>query len=183
MAVGLLGCETGLREQAARRGNFMFQVGLSRKGGEMFKALHHFNVIVSDIEKTKKFYNQILGLEIAVETLIEDPEFSRGVGLPNTRVKAAFFKLPNDAGLIEAFQYERPVGRPMPSDKKANDGGWTHLCFEVEDIEKTYADLKAKGIKFLSTPVTISKEHPHFPGVRFCYFVGPDGEVIEILQG
>jgi len=149
----------------------------------MFKALHHFNVIVSDIEKTKQFYNKTLGLEIAVETVIEDPEFSRGVGLPDTKLLAAFFKLPNDAGLIEAFQYVRPPGRPMRADTKANDGGWTHICFQVDDIEKTYRELEAKGIKFLSTPVTISKQHPHFPGVRFCYFKGPDGEVVEILQG
>jgi catechol 2,3-dioxygenase-like lactoylglutathione lyase family enzyme len=149
----------------------------------MFKALHHFNVIVSDIEKTKQFYNKTLGLEIAVETVIEDPEFSRGVGLPDTKLLAAFFVLPNNAGLIEAFQYVRPPGRPMREDTKANDRGWTHICFQVIDIEKAYKELEAKGIKFLSTPVTISKQHPHFPGVRFCYFKGPDGEVVEILQG
>ena len=49
----------------------------------MFKALHHFNVIVSDIERTKQFYNQTLGLGIAVEMAIENVEFSRGVGLTN----------------------------------------------------------------------------------------------------
>lgn len=149
----------------------------------MLKALHHFNVIVSDIEKTKAFYNKTLGLEIAVETVIEDAEFSRGVGLPNTKLLAAFFKLPNSQGLIEAFQYVNPKGRPMRADTKANDAGWTHLCFQVEDVEKAYQELQARGVKFLSTPVTISKQHPHFPGVRFCYFRGPDDEVIEILQG
>lgn len=149
----------------------------------MFKALHHFNVIVSDIEKTKMFYNITLGLEIAIETVIEDAEFSRGVGLPNTKVLAAFFKLPNNQGLIEAFQYVNPKGRPMRPDTKANDAGWTHLCFQVENIGKTYEELEARGVKFLSTPVTISTQHPHFPGVQFCYFKGPDGEVIEILQG
>jgi catechol 2,3-dioxygenase-like lactoylglutathione lyase family enzyme len=53
----------------------------------------------------------------------------------------------------------------------------------VNDIEKTVAELKAKGIEFLSTPVTISPTHPFFAGVKFCYFRGPDGEVLEILQG
>ena len=33
----------------------------------MFRALHHFNLIVSDKEKTKAFYNGLLGLEIALE--------------------------------------------------------------------------------------------------------------------
>jgi lactoylglutathione lyase len=148
----------------------------------MFTALHHFNLIVSDMQKTKDFYNRLLGLEIALETVIEDQEFSRGVGLPGTKVIATFFRLPNNAGLIETFQYENPKGRSVRSDAKANDGGWGHLCFQVDDIEKTYKELQAKGIKFLSTPVTISKQHPRFAGVRFCYFLGPDREVLEVLQ-
>jgi catechol 2,3-dioxygenase-like lactoylglutathione lyase family enzyme len=149
----------------------------------MFTGLHHFNLIVADREKTKAFYHGLLGLEIALETEIEDDEFSRGVGLPGTRVLAAFFKLPANNGLIETFQYVQPVGRPVPSGARANDGGWQHLCFQVDDIEKTTRELEAKGIQFLSTPVTISRQHPFFAGVRFCYFRGPDGEILEILQG
>jgi lactoylglutathione lyase len=143
-----------------------------------FRSFHHVNLIVSDREKTKAFYNGILGLEIAIETVIEDAEFSRGVGLPNTKLLAAFFKLPNDAGLIETFQYVQPQGKPIPADAKANDGGWQHLCFQVDDIEETYRELTAKGVQFLSTPVTLST----FGGVRFCYFLGPDRELVEILQ-
>jgi len=149
----------------------------------MFLGLHHFNLIVSDKEKTKAFYNGLLGLEIALETEIEDDEFSRGVGLPGTKVLATFFKLPNNSGLIETFQYVHPAGRSIPSDAKPNDGGWQHICFQVDDIEKTKKELEAKGIQFLSTPVTIARTHPYFAGVRFCYFLGPDREVLEILQG
>jgi catechol 2,3-dioxygenase-like lactoylglutathione lyase family enzyme len=149
----------------------------------MLRALHHFNLIVSDKEKTKKFYHDILGLEIALETEIDDDEFSRGVGLPGTKVLATFFKLPDNNGLIETFQYVRPPSAQIPKDAKANDAGWQHICFQVDDIEKAVKDLESKGVKFLSTPVTISKDHPFFAGVRFCYFHGPDREVVEILQG
>jgi glyoxylase I family protein len=148
----------------------------------MFSGLHHFNLIVASKEKTKAFYNGLLGLEIALETEIEDEEFSRGVGLPGTKVLATFFKLPSNNGLIETFQYVNP-GKPIEEGARANDAGWQHLCFQVDDIEKTVAELEAKGVQFLSTPVTISKEHPFFAGVKFCYFRGPDGEVLEILQG
>jgi len=149
----------------------------------MFKGVHHFNLIVSDMEKSKKFYHQILGLEIALETVIEDPEFSRGVCLSETKLLATFFKLPNSSTCIEAFQYLSPSdGKPLPSDKKAHDIGWTHLCFEVEDIEKARQELEAKGVNFLTSPVTLSKAHPHLPSARFCYFLGPDNEVLEILQ-
>src|SRR6266436_2301168 len=111
----------------------------------MLKALHHFNLIVSDMQTTKEFYNGRLGLEIAVETVIEDPEFSRGVGLPDTKVLATFFKLPNNAGLIETFQYVNPKGKPVPADSKPNNGGWQHLCFQVDDINATCKALQDKG--------------------------------------
>jgi catechol 2,3-dioxygenase-like lactoylglutathione lyase family enzyme len=149
----------------------------------LFAGLHHINLIVADKEKTKAFYNGVLGLEIALETTIEDAEFSRGVGLPNTKVLATFFKLPDNSTMIETFQYVTPPGHPVPSTAQANDGGWQHICFLVTDIEKTKQEIESKGVKFLSTPVTISRDHPHFAGVRFCYFLGPDREVIEILQG
>jgi glyoxylase I family protein len=149
----------------------------------LFAGLHHVNLIVSDKEKTKAFYHGVLGLEIALETEIDDAEFSRGVGLPNTKVLATFFKLPDNPGMIETFQYVNPPGQPIPGNAKANDGGWQHICFQVADIEKTKKDLESKGVKFLSTPVTISPQHPYFAGVRFCYFLGPDKEVLEILQG
>jgi catechol 2,3-dioxygenase-like lactoylglutathione lyase family enzyme len=149
----------------------------------LFTGLHHFNLIVQDKEKTKAFYNGTLGLEIALETVIEDSEFSRGVGLENTKVLATFFKLPNNSGLIETFQYASLPGSPVSTAAKANDAGWQHICFQVENIEQTYRELAAKGVRFLSTPVTIAKDHPYFAGVRFCYFRGPDREVIEILQG
>ncbi len=146
-----------------------------------FRNLHHFNLIVSDGQKTKAFYHGILGLEVALETVIEDEEFSRGVGLPHTKVLATFFKLPKDAGLLETFEYVQPQGKPIPENAKANNGGWQHLCFQVDNIEETFRELKAKGVQFLSTPVTLSKD-PAFAGTRFCYFLGPDREVIEILQ-
>jgi len=39
----------------------------------------------------KEFYHEILGLEIALDTVIEDAEFSRGVGLNQAKVLASSF--------------------------------------------------------------------------------------------
>ena len=80
----------------------------------ILKGLHHFNLIVSDMAKTKEFYHERLGLEIALETKIEDDEFSRGVGLQGTKVLATFFAIPGNTGLIETFQYVHPPGRARP---------------------------------------------------------------------
>ena len=142
----------------------------------MIKGLHHTNIVVSDMARTKRFYTETLGLEISLEVSIEDSEFSRGAGLTDTRVAATFFSVPGSNTLVETFQYLNPSSRPMPSDSKANDMGFGHICFEVADIQQAYRSLRDKGVEFASTPVTMGN------GVRWCYFYGPDGERLELLQ-
>ncbi len=142
----------------------------------MIKGLHHTNIVVSDMAKTKQFYTETLGLEIAFEASIEDSEFSRGAGLPGAKVAATFFAVPGSNTLVETFQYLNPPSRPLPSDSKANDMGFGHICFEVNDIQQTFRTLLEKGVEFASTPVTMAN------GVRWCYFYGPDRERLELLQ-
>jgi glyoxylase I family protein len=148
----------------------------------MIKGMHHANVVVSDMERTKKFYTQVLGLQIALEASIDDKEFARGVGSPGTKVLATFFAVPGTPTLIETFQFLSPASRRVSADSKPTDMGVGHICFEVDDIDKTYEEFRSKGVEFASTPVTISPDHPKAGGIRWCYFYGPDGERLEILQ-
>ena len=148
----------------------------------MIKGMHHANVVVSDMAKTKEFYTGILGLEIALETVIDEMEFARGVGLPGTKVLATFFAVPGTPTLIETFQYLHPVSRPVPTDARPNDMGVGHICFQVDDIQDAYRELRGKGVEFASDPVTIPPSHPKAGGIRFCYFYGPDRELLELLQ-
>jgi len=142
----------------------------------MITGLHHTNIVVSNMKNTKEFYTRILGLEIFLEASINEGEFSRGAGLPDTKVTATFFTVPGSTTLVETFQYLNPLSRPIPTDSKANDIGCGHICFEVEDIQQAYQELLQKGVEFASTPVTMNN------GVRWCYFYGPDRERLELLQ-
>ncbi len=143
----------------------------------MIKGLHHTNLVVSDMEKTKDFYTRVLGLEIAFEDSFGGNEFSRGAGLPGTRITATFFSVPGSDTLIETFQYLHPPGgRSIPADSKANDMGFGHACFEVADIQQAYRELVQQGVEFGSTPVVMAN------GASWCYFYGPDQERLELLQ-
>lgn len=148
----------------------------------MFIGWHHTNVIVSDLERSLEFYTGVLGLKVALQTEIEDPEVERAVGIPGASIKAAFLEVPGTPTMIELFQYVTGAGKPIPEDQLPSDIGVQHICFQVEDIDKAYADLQAKGVEFATTPVTISKDHPDAGGIRFCYFYDPDGATLEILQ-
>ncbi|MFM1550502.1 MAG: VOC family protein [Lentisphaeria bacterium] len=148
----------------------------------MFTGWHHTNIIVSDFDRSLEFYTDVLGLTIAAQTEIDDAEFSRGVAIPGTKVRAAFLAVPNCSAVIEIFQYMSSDSKPIPEDALPSDIGVGHICFQVENIDETYAALSAKGVKFTTTPVTISESHPDVGGVRFCYFSDPDGTTLEILQ-
>jgi len=92
----------------------------------MFSGLHHFNLIVADKEKTKAFYNALLGLEIALETEIEDDEFSRGVGLPGTKVLATFSSCrPTAASLRRSNTCIRPARRFQAAPSRMTADGST----------------------------------------------------------
>jgi catechol 2,3-dioxygenase-like lactoylglutathione lyase family enzyme len=149
----------------------------------MITGLHHGNIVVSDLERSKRFYTEILGLQIVMETEINEPEFARGVGIPGTIVRGVFLAVPNTPTVIEMFQYTAPR-KSVPLNPKGlpSDIGIGHLCFQVDDIEAVYGKLKEKGIPFVSSPVTIPKTHKDVGGVRFCYFKDPDGILLEILS-
>ena len=149
----------------------------------MITGWHHTNVIVSDFDRSLDFYTRIVGLNVAAQTEIDDPEFSRCVSIPGTKVRAAFLEVPNCSAVVEIFQYLTSHSKPVPKDALPSDIGVGHICFLVDNIDETYKELSAKGVKFLTTPVTIAKDHPDCGGVRFCYFSDPDGTTLEILQG
>jgi predicted enzyme related to lactoylglutathione lyase len=60
-----------------------------------------------------------------------------------------------------------------PSHQQPGIG--TQWNFKVEDCRKTYADLKARGVKFKSEPV----EYPYAIGAEFT---DPDGNHFSIVQ-
>jgi catechol 2,3-dioxygenase-like lactoylglutathione lyase family enzyme len=148
----------------------------------MFTGWHHTNIVVSDLDRAVDFHTRILGLEVASEIVIDDAEFSRGVGIPGTKVRGAFLEVPGTTTVIELFEYMTSDSRPLPEDARPSDIGVGHICFSVSDIDAVYEKLSAAGVKFKSSPVTISKDHPQAGGVRFCYFHDPDGTLLEILQ-
>ena len=71
--------------------------------------------------------------------------------------------------------------RTPPASEKGGEQpiGFKHLAFEVPDLEKAIAALKADGI---ATGVIIdcsSVVH----GLRVCFFNDPDGNQLELMQG
>lgn len=70
-----------------------------------------------------------------------------------------------------------------PAEITLNRGGVQtipHIAIEVTQIDEVIADLRAKGVAFL-TEQTI--DHPKLlGGIRIIFIAGPNGEEIELLE-
>ncbi|SFW72023.1 VOC family protein [Chitinophaga sancti] len=126
----------------------------------MLQAIHHIAVICSDYEQSKKFYTEILGLEIIREVYREERS--------SYKLDLAL----NGLYVIELFSFPDPP--PRPSRPEAS--GLRHLAFAVPDLDHAVAHLQHHAV--LTEPVRIDP----YTGKRFTFFTDPDGLPLELYE-
>lgn len=122
--------------------------------------IHHIAIICSDIEKSKKFYTEILGFKIQNEVFREARNsFKVDLSL-------------NGSYLIELFSFPNPPKRTS----KPEAVGLRHLAFEVDNIVESVSLLQSKQISV--EPIRIDE----FTNKKFTFFSDPDLLPIEIYE-
>jgi glyoxylase I family protein len=125
------------------------------------KKVHHLAIICSNYERSKKFYTQILGLQMLQEVYRPEKEsYKLDLSLHGEYI-------------IELFSFPNPPARPSYPEAV----GLRHLAFEVDDIENAVQNLLTYGIKV--EPIRLD-EHTK---KRFTFFSDPDGLPIEFYEG
>ena len=119
--------------------------------------LLHTRYRVNDLERTVKFYRDILGLEE-----IKRHKSPRGSEL-------VFLKTPGSEELIEITCF--PGSGPVQVQPDL-----THLAFEVASLEEFGKHLANHGLKFSDGPTTSSS------GTTFAFIDAPEGYEIELMQ-
>ena len=119
--------------------------------------LLHTRYRVNDLERTVKFYRDVLGLEE-----IRRHKSPRGSEL-------VFLKAPGSEELIEITHF--PAGGPVQVQPDL-----THLAFEVDSLAEFEKYLAGHGVKFSDGPTTTST------GTTFAFIDAPEGYEIELIQ-
>jgi len=119
--------------------------------------LLHTRYRVNDLERTVKFYRDVLGLEE-----IQRHKSPRGSEL-------VFLKAPESDEQIEICSL--PGG-----DAVQVQPDLTHLAFEVDSLEEFARHLARHGIKYSDGPSTTST------GTVFAFIDAPEGYEIELIQ-
>jgi lactoylglutathione lyase len=121
------------------------------------RKLLHTRYRVNDLERTVRFYRDVLGLQ---ETGRD--KSPRGSEL-------VFMRAPESDEEIELCHY--PASDPVQVQPDL-----THLAFEVDDLEQFARELEKKGVKLSDGPTRSSS------GLVFAFVDAPEGYEIELIQ-
>ena len=92
--------------------------------------IHHIAIICSDYQVSKKFYTEILELQILREVYrSERDSYKLDLGI-------------GDHYVIELFSFPNPPARPS----RPESCGLRHLAFSVENIEEKRNEFTRKGL-------------------------------------
>ena len=121
------------------------------------KKLLHTRYRVDDLERTVKFYTEILGL-----TETRRHKSPRGSEL-------VFLATPNSEEEIEICSYPSSGGVQVQEDL-------THLAFEVESLEAFEKHIQSLGMEYSDGP------HLKENGGGFAFIDAPEGYEIELIE-
>jgi catechol 2,3-dioxygenase-like lactoylglutathione lyase family enzyme len=139
----------------------------------MITAFNHVGISVADLQRSIRFYRDLLGMQVVQEVPFEGEKYDAILGLKGAKGRIAILRLGNLE--VEFFEYQRPAGRPADPQRPVSDGGIAHFCVQVEDLAGMYARLQAAGVVFHCPPLRFGSESA-------TYMRDPDGNVIELLQ-
>lgn len=147
----------------------------------MLQRLFHVNICVRDMEKSIRFYQDI-GFNKVNDFTMEDPSVGEALGLKARKLRGVFMRLGNDANapVLDLVQFIDPPtqGSPYPS---LNNVGICRIAFTVDDIDKTYEELKMKRVEFVAPLKKVAG--PGGATIGVVCFKDPDGTVLELLSG
>jgi len=119
--------------------------------------LLHTRYRVNDLERTVKFYRDILGLQE-----VKRHKSPRGSEL-------VFLKAPESDEEIEICHFPGSSSVSVQPDL-------THLAFEVDSLDEFASHLARHGLKYSDGPTTSST------GTTFAFIDAPEGYEIELIQ-
>ncbi|MBF6641019.1 VOC family protein [Flavobacterium sp. J49] len=126
----------------------------------MLNKVHHIAIICSDYDLSKKFYVEILGLQIIREVYREERQSYK----LDLAIKGNY--------VVELFSFPNPPKRVSQPEAT----GLRHLAFEVDKLETVIDHLALHNI--IAEPIRIDE----YTGRRFTFISDPDKLPIEFYE-
>jgi catechol 2,3-dioxygenase-like lactoylglutathione lyase family enzyme len=150
----------------------------------MIRAVDHINIVVSDLERSVRFYCDVLGFVKTRDVFMEGDWIEAIVGLQGVQGKVAFVEPPGGGVRFELLEYVAPAGVALPENARPNTRGLRHVAFRVDDIAGMAARLRAAGVHLFSEPVRVPGAVVKFAAgdKTLLYFLDPDDVILELAE-
>ena len=122
----------------------------------MFKQIDYTMVIVSDMARSVEFYRDKLGIPLKFQS----PDWTEF-----------------QTGATTLALHGGGVRREATGANSEKDAGTCSIGFNVSDLDKTYEELKSKGVNFVMPPSARDAE-----GIKLAVAVDPDGLPVSFAQ-
>jgi catechol 2,3-dioxygenase-like lactoylglutathione lyase family enzyme len=132
------------------------------------RGIHHLDLVVTDVERSKRFYSELL----------------RGLGwagvldLQGERGEKIWYLQAQDTWI--GLREKQSDAHPVPYDRYAV--GIHHVAFEAlsrSAVDRCWEWVLTQDVKMESAP----KEFPHYvPGYYAAFFFDPDGIKLEVVH-
>ncbi|MBI3744126.1 MAG: VOC family protein [Chloroflexi bacterium] len=131
---------------------------------------NHIGHCVTNVERSRKFYEQALGFKYDRELTVEGEGTSKllRVKLP---LKLHAVYLVREGFTLELLYYSQPGTAPQ-RERAMNEPGLTHISLNVRDMPATLKKIKDLGGQVLDDTNLVAA----------VFVKDPDGQLIELIQ-
>lgn len=150
----------------------------------MIRAIDHLNIVVADMERSLRFYTEVLGFTKTKEAHLEGEWIEHIVGLRGVKAHAVFIVSPGGEPRIELLRYEAPAGTALTENSRANTLGLRHFALRVDGIAAMTEKLRSAGITVWGEPTRVPNGVVQFDtgNKTLVYFLDPDGVIVELAE-
>jgi predicted enzyme related to lactoylglutathione lyase len=138
----------------------------------------HTNIIAKDWHSLSKFYQKVFGLKpIGPQRDISGKWIEDLTNIENVHIVGEHLLFPGykeNIPTLEIFSYEHSV----ENEKQINSYGFSHIAFEVQNVEETVEIIVKEGGAILGKIVT--KDYGEMGIGTFAYMKDIEGNIIEL---
>ena len=136
----------------------------------------HTGITVSDLDRSVRFYRDVLGCQVSEPVRVEGALFESLTGVPGCRIDVVFARLPGH--VIELLCFRNPPG--LTSTLRPCDPGFMHVCLKVSDLTRVLERVRTAGF-VPQGDVQVVPEGP-LSGLKAVYVRDPDGVFLELIE-
>jgi glyoxylase I family protein len=137
--------------------------------------VRHAGIVVSDADRSLRFYRDLLGLSVQSDQLETGPFIEAVLAEPGVRVRTVKLGAPEGVALVELLEFHEPCSAGQAP--ALTHLGPTHAALTVADLDDLHRRLSDAGIRFLSEP----RDAPD-GRARVAFCADPDGTMLELVE-